>query len=41
MEPARNRRFPYTTGNNKRSRLQRLKNCVPQESILAPLRFNI
>ena len=30
-----------TTGNGKRSRLRRLKNFVPQASVLAPLLFNI
>jgi len=41
MEMVGNRSFTLTTGNGKRSRLQRLKNGVPQESLLAPLLFNI
>ena len=41
MELVRNRRFILTTGDSKRSRLRRLKNGVPQESVLAPLLFNI
>jgi len=36
-----NRSFTLTTGNGKRSRLRRLKNVVPQGSVLAPLLFNI
>jgi len=38
---AGNRSFTYTTGNGQRSRLRRLKNVVPQGSVLAPLLFNI
>ena len=41
MELVRNRSFTLTTGDSKRSRLRRLKNGVPQRSVLAPLLFNI
>jgi len=41
MEVVGNRSFTLITGNGKRSRLRRLKNGVPQGSVLAPLRFNI
>jgi len=41
MEMVGNRSFTLTTGNGKRSRLRRLKNCVPQGSDLAPLLFII
>ena len=41
MELIRNRSFTLTTGDSKQSRLRRLKNGVPQESVLAPLLFNI
>ena len=41
MEMVGNRSFTLTTGNNKRSRLRRLKNDVPQGSVLASLFFNI
>ena len=37
----RNRSFTLTTGDSKQSRLRRLKNGVPQASVLAPLLFNI
>ena len=36
-----NQIFTFTTGNSKQSRLRRLKNGVPQRSILAPLLLNI
>jgi len=36
-----NRSFSLITGNGQRSRLRRLKNVVPQGSVLAPLLFNI
>ena len=41
MEIVYNRNFTLTTGENKRSRLRRLKNGVTQGSVLAPLLFNI
>ena len=41
MELVRNRRFTLTTGDSKQSRLCRLRNGVSQESVLAPLLFNI
>ena len=41
MELVRNRSFTLTTGDSKQSRLCRLKNSVPQGSVLAPLLFNI
>ena len=41
MELARKGSFTLTTGNGAQSMLRRLKNGVPQESVLAPLLFNI
>ena len=41
MELVRNQNFTLTTGDSKQSRLRRLKNDVPQGSVLAPLLFNI
>ena len=41
IELVRNRSFTLTTGDSKQSRLRRLKNGVPQRSVLAPLLFNI
>ena len=41
MELVRNRSFTLTTCDSKQSRLRRLKNGVPQRSVLAPLLFNI
>ena len=41
MQLVRNRSFTLITGNSKQSRLGRLKNGVPQESVLASLLFNI
>ena len=41
MELVRNRSFTLTTGDSKQSRLRRLKNGVPQGSVLASFLFNI
>jgi len=41
MEMVGNRSFTLATGNGQRSRLRRLKNGVPQRSVLAPLLFNM
>ena len=41
MELVQNRRFTLTTCDSKRNRLCRLKNYVPQGSVLALLLFNI
>ena len=41
MELVRNQSFTLTTGDSKQSRLCRLKNSVPQGSVLAFLLFNI
>ena len=41
LELIRYRSFTLTTGDTKRSRLLRLRNGVPQESVLTPLLFII
>jgi len=41
MELVDNRSFTLTTGNGKRSRLRRIRNGVPQGSVLEPLLYNI
>ena len=40
-ELLQNRSFTVTTGNRQQSRLRRLKNVVPQESVVGLLLFNI
>ena len=41
VELVPNRSFTLTTGDSKQSRLRRCKHGIPQESVLAPLLFNI
>ena len=41
MEFVCNRRFTFTTGTRKQSRLRFSKNDVPEGSVLTPLLFNI
>ena len=41
MELIRNRSFTFSIGDSKRSRLRRLRNGLPQGSVLASLLFNI
>ena len=41
MELARNRSFTFTTDDSKQSRLRRLRNGLPQGSVLALILFNI
>ena len=41
MELVPNRSFTLTTGDSKQSKLRHLRNNLAQESILAPLLFNI
>ena len=40
-ELVRNRSFTLTTGDSKQSKLRRLRNGLPQGSVLAPLLFDI
>ena len=41
MEFVQNSSFTRTTGSGNQSRLPRLRNGVPQESVLAPLLYNV
>ena len=41
MELVRNRSFTLTPGGSKQSRLRRLRNGLPQGSVLDPLLFNV
>jgi len=41
IETVGKRSFTLTTGSGQRSRLRRLKDSVPQGSVLAPLLFDI
>ena len=41
MELIRNRSFTLSIGDSKRSRVRRLRNGLPQGSVMAPLLFNI
>ena len=41
MELIRNTSFTFSIGDSKQSRLRRLRNGLPQGSVLAPLLFNI
>ena len=41
MELVQNRSFTLTIGDSKRSRLRRLRNGLRQESVLAPIFFNV
>ena len=41
MELVRNRSFAFTTGDSKQSRFRRLRNGLPQGSVVASLLFNI
>ena len=41
MEMLSNRSFVVHTSDGPRSRLRRMKNGVPQDSVLSPMLFNI
>ena len=41
MEVVQNQSFIFTTSDSKQSKLHHVKNGAPQESVLAPLLFNI
>ena len=41
MEHVQNRSFTTTSGESKQNRLRRLRNGLPQGSVVAPLLFNI